>query len=379
MNLLLFHKPRKMLKNGGFWQFPRIEKSTDGIIHISFHIHPDSRKSYGESNAHYLSYDNGTSWKQVENFDGFGQTVANGDAIEPFVKPAIPVGQLELPKPIGFYQSPYNNQQINIYNLDEMPQEVQGSYIKRKKSGCDEFEIEKINIAPCNLTKTDTEDVIPITFFFRLRKLPHNQLCGMLYSRRVENSEVYKYSAAQFFISNDYGYNWKLASEIKYSACPGFDEFNKICLGYSEPDITCLPDGSYFTLLRTTVGQNFGPLMYSRSSDNMKTWSAPKYFDKLGVWPELLTLGNGVTLASYGRPGVFLRATSDPAAQKWDDPLVIVEPIYEHPQKNTCSYTGMVAIDDNNFLLVYSKFDYPDENNVKRKTILVRKIKIEIL
>jgi hypothetical protein len=111
----------------------------------------------------------------------------------------------------------------------------------------------------------------------------------------------------------------------------------------------------------------------------MKTWEEPKYFDKLGVWPELLTLKNGVTLASYGRPGVFLRATADPSADKWDNPTHIIKPAYESPQDNTCAYTAMIAIDADNFLLAYSKFDHPDENGIKRKTIIVRRVNAKIL
>ncbi len=41
-----------------------------------------------------------------------------------------------------------------------------------------------------------------------------------------------------------------------------------------------LPDGSIFCLLRTTEGLVVSPMYWSKSTDNMKTWSKPKYFDK---------------------------------------------------------------------------------------------------
>jgi hypothetical protein len=39
----------------------------------------------------------------------------------------------------------------------------------------------------------------------------------------------------------------------------------------------------------------------------------------------------------------------------------------------------MTAIDDSNFLLAYSKFDHPDENGAKRKTIIIRQVKAEVV
>ena len=124
-------------------------------------------------------------------------------------------------------------------------------------------------------------------------------------------------------------------------------------------------------------------MLITRSVDGGKTWSAPEEFDFTGVWPALLTLKCGVTLATYGRPGLFLRATADPSCKVWEDPI---ELIHSNRQPNkpgsvvnmaTCSYTDLIPIDDHTAGLAYSDFTIPDENGIPRKTMMFRTITIE--
>jgi len=44
--------------------------------------------------------------------------------------------------------------------------------------------------------------------------------------------------------------------------------------------------------------------------------------------------------------------------------------------RDSCSYTDMIALDECTALLIYSDFNYPDENGIPRKSILTRKIHI---
>jgi len=57
-----------------------------------------------------------------------------------------------------------------------------------------------------------------------------------------------------------------------------------------------------------------------RSADAGQTWSESRVFDELGVSPlHLLLPANGLTLASYGRPVLFVRATADSAWLECDE------------------------------------------------------------
>ena len=92
-----------------------------------------------------------------------------------------------------------------------------------------------------------------------------------------------------------------------------------------------LPDGSISILLRTG-GNN--PSYIARSTDGCKTWTKPKIFDSNGVLPQILTLKNGITLASYGRPILKVRATSDPSGIDWEEPIVLPLTESTDPREN---------------------------------------------
>ena len=91
----------------------------------------------------------------------------------------------------------------------------------------------------------------------------------------------------------------------------------------------------------------------------------------------------GVTLATYGRPGLFLRATNDPACLQWEDRMELIHSSGERDtpgsvlNRATCSYTDMIPLDDHTAGLAYSDFTIKDENGVPRKTMMFRTITVE--
>ena len=123
-----------------------------------------------------------------------------------------------------------------------------------------------------------------------------------------------------------------------------------------------------------------------RSDDGGNTWTEPEIFDDHGVWPILQTLGNGVTVACYGRPGLTLRATADPDAIEWDDSIKIVNAVQHKGRMDshvlllmkTCGYCAIYPLSDDTIGIGYSDFTYPDENGDPCKTMLYRTIKFEV-
>ncbi len=122
--------------------------------------------------------------------------------------------------------------------------------------------------------------------------------------------------------------------------------------------------------MRTQDYNGNGPMYYAVSMDNGYTWTEPKVFSSFGVLPQLLSLPCGVTLATYGCPGVFLRTTGDPEGLVWEDEITIIDHEY------TCAYTSMCAVSDTEVLLAYSDFICPDAEGVLHKTVLVRKLEV---
>jgi hypothetical protein len=185
--------------------------------------------------------------------------------------------------------------------------------------------------------------------------------------------------------SLDYGYTWNFLGEIHYEGDPHADPMADKRDGFTEPDYNFRPEGSVICLMRTSDGNGHGPLYLARSVDGARTWSKPVAFDPAfdgGKMPQLLTLDNGVTLASYGQSGgpgyIAVRATADPAGLDWQPS---VHAHFSPPAPggwNSCGHTEMVALDRDRALIVYSDFNYPDADGRPRKTILVRVIETNI-
>ena len=128
----------------------------------------------------------------------------------------------------------------------------------------------------------------------------------------------------------------------------------------------------------------------SRSTDDGKTWSKPEKFAFTGILPRLCPLKCGTTLLCYARPGIFIQASCNDSGTAWSEPVEVMTPNDRsrlanipidqpkfHEWDGACNNPELIALDDRTALLVYSDFYYPDENGIKRKSILCRRITVE--
>lgn len=175
------------------------------------------------------------------------------------------------------------------------------------------------------------------------------------------------------FRSGDCGRTWEYVSQVLANE-EIFDPASP-CDGPCEPMMRRMPDGSVVMLMRT--GSN-NPSYITRSADKCRTWSRPQRFDDIGVYPQILPLRCGVTLASYGRPRLKIRATSDPSGMHWEEPVEL--PLSDTAEtdfwKRSCFYTGLLSLSDREALLIHSDFRYPNGDEIGVKSILVRKITV---
>ena len=193
--------------------------------------------------------------------------------------------------------------------------------------------------------------------------------------------------------STDNGESWECVSFIRYEGDTEKDHFAYVRDGFSEPSIEFMGDGSMLCLLRTcgVFGgtPEWGPTYLARSTDGGKSWSRPEYFKDRGALPQLLRLECGVTLAVITRPGIFVYA-SDDEGYSWNARLEIMtdadrsglgNSVPERPNfweyAGSCCNCTILPIAENKALLAYSDFYYPDENGVKRKSILTVEITVK--
>ncbi len=191
-------------------------------------------------------------------------------------------------------------------------------------------------------------------------------------------------SSVYVFRSDDSARSWQFLSQISpdfrvKSASRDFKDFTSDYEGFTEPKMLELPNGHLLMLLRTGMTRT---MFCCLSEDGGRSWSEPLPFDDFGVLPQLLTLPCGVTLASYGRPALRVRATSDPLAAQWEKPVTIplsrftMEDDGMQGRTRGCFYTNLLPLNDTEALLAYTDFWYPNENGVGVRTILVRRLTV---
>ncbi len=204
-----------------------------------------------------------------------------------------------------------------------------------------------------------------------------NGLYYCTYSRGFDSntgkpSELPAHYSVYVFHSADNGRTWNYLSQV--SMDKNIPDWN-ISEGFCEPSMTVTADGTFVMLMRT--GSN-NPSYIVRSTDNCKTWSDPEKFDNCGVLPQILTLDCGVTIASYGRPDLYVRATSDFTGKEWQDHIKI--PIHDEgitvADQKSCFYTFLLQTSPTTAIMVYTDFNYPNEYDEPRRTILIRTITV---
>jgi hypothetical protein len=121
--------------------------------------------------------------------------------------------------------------------------------------------------------------------------------------------------------------------------------------GPCEADLTRAPNGDILCAMRAN-GQpgNTGPSYVCRSTDEGQTWSTPSQLLDRGVWPNLLTMGNGVVASTTGRDGDWLTFSKDNGLT-WQDAVCIQNGAYP----STSAYNSIFEVAPNTILAIYDR------------------------
>lgn len=375
--------PDSRTSDWGAYQFPWISRLADGRLLYGFNDCADSEAAYGSEPGCRISDDNGKTWKPARAGDYNtlnGMKLPNGERIEFITDPSPKLEDVTLPEPIGSTWLGHS-----IYRIEEVDPSFcpRGWILLRHTEEHPEGVREEVKLNwPHMIVRSCLGVFVPPSARGRLRMgpdgtlwMPHYYLAGT----DPETGEFIPYLCNYLFKSTDNGKTWDLVSFVPY-----YPDEDKGGIkspkheGFGENDITFTPDGSMIRLIRTGSCVNS---YYTRSEDGGKTWTEPEVFDDHGVWPCLITLKCGVTLATYGRPGITLRATADPSGKTWEDPIKLLSPL-PGPWKTphimaTCAYTNLIEIDDHTAGLAYSDFTVCDEEGNPRKCLMFRTITVE--
>lgn len=411
----------------GPYQFPRPFKDGSRLL-VSVHVESDDIESYGSTSRWFESTDRGHGWKEVSpKVDAeCGLRLPNGDRLYFPPQSGIDVSDYKM-TPIEFYTPDYDfsakadsltlpipdgitywmwNTEIRAYDADRLPEPLckKEWTALRIPADSDQPVIENVKIEWPRLTKVvhtqGGKSVMKGVFPRGNAKIgPDGAIWVSAFSGEghinPENGQYSPYYSAELFRSDDMGHSFKLHSHMEYPA--NGNEYPYLSGGFSDSDFEWMPDGSMVWFFRSnwfaSTGEEWSPMYMSRSTDMGKTWSKPERFSKLGTLPRLCPLECGTTLLCYARPGTFVQATINDSGTSWTTPLEIMTPDDRsslgnikvkgkpnfHQWTGSCNNPELIAIDDNTALIFYSDFYYPDEHGVKRKTILCREIRVEII
>jgi len=376
----------------GPYQFPDLGFLKDGRYVYTFADSSDSAVTYGAELGCAVSNDNGATWQQAKESDFYhdlGLLLPNGDRIRFPELPSIPVENVTLPNPVGSSLLPNGH---TVYMVDDFePGIINKTWeLIRIPAGSDQAIVEQVQVNwPFMFTSTRSGVLIRPMPRGRLRVapdgtlwMPHYTGCGI----NPNNGGFIPFHCNYLFKSTDLGRTWDLVSWLPYMPDTDVDPDAYSLEGFNENDITFTPDGGMIRLVRSHGRFLRKGICYiTRSTDGGVTWTKPVPFDDHGVWPCLLTLKCGVTLASYGRPGLSLRATSDTAAMQWEDPIEVIHadqvPAPDSKcvlQMKTCGYSNLYPLDDHTAALIYSDFTIEDEQGIPRKTMMYRTVTVEL-
>ena len=377
----------------GYYQFPSVCLTSDSKIYVSVALGHDSIDDYeNDQRKNYLSVDNGRSWVEADakvefTKKGNGLKMQNGKNFCGFIaKNGYTASWIDNYKPAVYFKD-RDFYMYYLKDIEELSNVFTAEEYDEKTDTFERFQatvnweyMPLIKIGNRLASQANIWDMIePTESLFALTpqsgmiQLDDGTLIFTMYSHGVDCQTGEAVTSAfnvYLFSSVDSGRTWNYYSQILTK-----DEYVKSGNeGLCEPSIARAPDGSYVMLMRT--GEN-KPSYIARSTDNCRTWSEPEIFDNVGVFPQVVSLKCGVTLASYGRPGLFFRWTGDPSAKKWNHPidLGITSDIKNHG-KYSCCYTRILPLSENTALLVYMDFQYPSKEDPEKKvkTILAREI-----
>lgn len=408
----------------GAYQFPRPYNLGDRFV-VAVHVTDDDIKSFGEANRWFESRDKGMTWREIDASVSAecGLLLSNGDRIYFPMASGISLDQYkstpqsELTPGYDFFKKAeegtlpipdgmtcwWDGTVIRAYNADRLPDSLSKKewHAKRIPAGKAEAVDEQVQVDWTYLTRVVftgshyNQILKPIFPRGNLKLGPDGAIWVSAFSGEGHlnpaNGQYSPYYCAELFRSEDNGHSFQRRGHMEYEA--DGHKYPYQSGGFSDNDFEFMPDGSIVWFFRSawyiSTGFEWAPMYMARSVDDGHTWSKPVRFSDVGIFPSLCKLGCGVALLCYARPGIFICACENESGTTWTEPLVAMEPGDRshlanikvapptfHDWDGACNNPQIVPIDKNSALLFYSDFYYPDEDNIKRKTILCRKITV---
>lgn len=395
-------------KYWGWYQYPMLFRTLDGDIALTIDIGNDCLGGAHEQPLCFISKDNGLSWEEEKICDVNAYlniiTLPNGDELYfgdihqsswRYFKTALIKKYNLTPVKKGFLD-PYFAHKYDIYRYGDLPEEVRGFTIRRKKSGEKEIHIEKgtLNFPELGV-QACTQAILGeyIEDLESLALIPQPDMVtaskdGTLFSciphlDTLDDKMLYYH--VYCVASADGGSIWEKRGLV-------FDADKRAPWGVCEEiSIKFTEAGDLVCVLRSDHGQgDYINLFISHSYDMGYSWTKPEVVSPFGILPALVALDNDVMGLLYGRPGVHL-LFSEGSCNSWESHKVLVgtgveelkymfgDDWYMYSYMHSCSNATLIKTGPDRFLTAYSDFRHYDEDGNVRKAIKVQEVVVEKL
>ena len=331
----------------------------------------------GRNYLYYVSDDQGKSWRHFTVYDDAAERSASEIALR------LSDGE-ELRGPLdrdyqaidvsGLNLTTYNG----MYRLGDLPKEKQGVPIYTRKPGQEQWTRETAYWDPDLLVEGKLPSPIQtseahivhlrdgslVTAVWRQAVMSDIRPDGTV-NKEGENHQIWR--------SFDRGRTWK---------CTGAIPRLRWCADFPHPPaeptvrahLLAFPNGKWVAAYRSQ-GLYYspgGPLIISASTDEGKTWSAPRAIRVPGCNPLGVVLKNGIAVLSYQRPGVFLTFCADGEGDLWGNDVTLVKAWRHQLNENSCCNGSFAVTGPDRFIYAYTKWDVPDPWGQPRQAVIAQ-------
>lgn len=366
----------------GHYQFPGLAYTLDGNIVATWNYTSDTIGDYVNTLRKKVSADGGLTWSDDASLctipDKF--QMSNGKYFAGFKRANAHVSTWQNEYTPA---TTWDNDSYKMFFAEDLPKNedttVWGYEYDPQTDTTAEFEC-TINWPYAPLVEFPGGKIYPMTQMFSLSQDGIITIDGVMYlpmyfygfnsysaTREYALNSHNRYYSCYIFFSKDNGRTWDFLSQLTT-----FGKNLVFSEGLCEPCLNIMPDGSVMILMRS--GGDGKPCYWARSTNNCESWSVIKKFDDVGVLPQMVTLDCGVSIATYGRPYMRIRATSDPSGKTWQPAQTF--DTYSGKNNTSCYYTDRLPLDDTHALWIYSDFEYPNADGVPVKSIITRVITV---
>ena len=370
----------------GRYQFVRMSHYPDGKILLRHHTGADSVTAYGAAEPAFLSADRGQTWTRCEAGEvpdtGFSFPVFDDEFL--WVPPAQPFNiqatGLNLPEPVGTF---FSYRPVYLYRADQCPEAIQ-TYLNRQvcmrwSPETAEWVNGHLSWAPQHrliwIAQGEEAGLVSGTWTEHAPIQVDGELLYADYraSYLLDDGRVPQGCGVVCMVSSDNGHTWQKRTTI---VSP--DSISGSISNMTEPVLALDVNKNLICVIRR-ADQDQKSMLVTFSNDQGRTWEGLRPLDELGpfgVFPSLVSLECGLVGLAYGRPGVHLTFSLDGTGRHWETPITILPGDDAHLSTKTDGYTEMIPIGLDEFLLAYTDFEGVDQTGAKRKTILVRRVKV---